>query len=161
MIHGVLQGFFHSLVFYCMYCTIRWPDGKTVTLELLWTKGNIILIILHLFTFFAQVGMALILLYLLLLCIGTKCTCLICQTYDAHYDAYNLKVHIKAEWKKKFSKSFYFSLIWETIFCMNINTMADILACIKNVKQFEEKKRMYRFCCNCIYLNIYWNMSYY
>lgn len=24
---------------------------------------------------------------------------------------------------------------------MNINTMADILACIKNVKQFEEKKK--------------------
>ena len=50
------------------------------------------------------------------------------------------------EKKKKNMKSsanpFYFSLIWETIFCMNINTMADILACTKkNVKQFEEKKK--------------------
>ncbi len=54
--------------------------------------------------------MALILLYLLLLCIGTKCTHLICKNYDAHYDAYNLRVHIKAGWKKKekFSKSFLF-----------------------------------------------------
>lgn len=42
--------------------------------QLLWTKGNIII---KLLIFFAQVGMALILLYLLLLCIGTKCTCFI------------------------------------------------------------------------------------
>lgn len=41
-------------------------------------------------------------------------------------------------WKvQQFSFLFYFSLIWEKIFCMNINTLADILACkkINNKKQ--------------------------
>lgn len=68
----------------------------------------------------------------------------------------------KKKKKEKFSKSFfYFSLIWETIFCMNINTMADILACTKKWRNLKRKKRMYHFCSICIYLNIYWNMSYY
>lgn len=45
--------------------------------------------------------MALILLYLLLLCIGTKCTRLVCRNDSAHYDAYNPRVHIKAGLKKE------------------------------------------------------------
>lgn len=125
---------FTCILLYVLYNPMPWWRRKnTVTPELLWTKGNIkIIIIINLWIFFAQVGMALILLYLLLLCIGTKCTCLICEIYNAHYDAYNLRVHIGAGWKKKRSANpFYFSLIWEMIFCMNINTMADILACTK------------------------------
>ena len=79
----------------------RWHDMETQsTHELLWTKGNVIRIHLSFFVWFilfAQVGMALILLYLLLLCIGTKCTCFNLQIYDIH----NPRVHFKAGFKKK------------------------------------------------------------
>lgn len=75
---------FSCIFLYVSYNPMPWGRRKnTMTPELLWTKGNIIMItiimIIYLFIFFAQVGMALILLYLLLLCIGTKCTCLICK----------------------------------------------------------------------------------
>lgn len=59
---------FSCILLYVLYnpMTPRQKEKKTETLELLWTKGNIImtilLIIIYLFTFFAQVGMALILL---------------------------------------------------------------------------------------------------
>lgn len=142
---------FDSLVFYCMYCTIWCPEGEG---KIQWLLNCCELkehyyyyydYSIYLFIFFAQVGMALILLYLLLLCIGTKCTRLSCKNYDAHYDAYNPRVHIKAGWLKKKKKSsanpFYFSLIWETIFCMNINTMADILACTKKCEAIWREKK--------------------
>lgn len=45
-----------------------------------------------------------------------------------------LNVHNEARWKKNSANPFYFSLIWETIFCMTINKMADILACTKKIK---------------------------
>lgn len=54
----------------------------------------------------------------------------------------------KQDEKKKITKSsanpFYFSLIWETIFCMNIITMADILACTKKKCEaiWREKKNV-------------------
>lgn len=150
---GVL---FDSLVFYCMYCTIWCPEGDEGKIQWLLNccelKENIIIIIMIMIILFIylfslhKVGMALILLYLLLLCIGTKCTL---------FDLQKLQMLImmliigectsKQDWKKIYMKSsanpFYFSLIWETIFCMNINTMADILACTKKCEAIWREKK--------------------
>lgn len=105
-------GGFHLILLYFIVCIvqsdalrgegkIRWLLNCCELKETSW----LLLRLLYFFIFFAQVGMALILLYLLLLCIGTKCTCLICKILNAHYDAYNLRVHIKVGWKKE--KSFF------------------------------------------------------
>lgn len=48
----------------------------------------------------------------------------------------------KRKKKKSSANPFYFSLIWETIFCMNINTMADIwLVQKKSEAIWREKKK--------------------
>lgn len=55
----------------------------------------------------------------------------------------------RAHWgkmEKIYANPFYFSLIWETIFCMTINKMADILACTKILKKWSDLKREKKEC---------------
>lgn len=61
----------------------------------------------------------------------------------------------KKTWKSS-ANPFYFSLIWETIFCMNINTMADILACTKKKeKKWSNLKRKKKKECTISAVSVY------
>lgn len=92
---------------------------------------------------FAQVGMALMLVYILILCGLAP---------SAHL---NLLILISKECTSKQAKSsarsflFLFLNLKHWIFCMDINTMADIFGLYRNVSNLM-KKGMYNFCCICI-----------
>lgn len=127
--------------------------GKnTVTPELLWTKGKHYYYYydydysIYLFIFFAQSWNGL----------NFALLASIVYWHKVHpFDLQKLQMLImmliigectsKQDWKKIYMKSsanpFYFSLIWETIFCMNINTMADILACTKKCEAIWREKK--------------------
>lgn len=100
----------------------------------------------YFYYFLAQVGMALILFYLLKYCVLAQ---------SAHLNLLITVIIIiqecTSEEGKKFSKSFLFFIkMWKHwIFCMNIITMADIFGLYKNVSNLK-KKGMYNFCCKCI-----------
>lgn len=163
---------FDSLVFYCMYCTIRCPEGEGKIQWLLnccELKETLLWLLLYLFIYFLCTswnGLNLFFCFTRFYRVSAQSAppspspspvyfCLRTTFRSSSRCFYNLNEsahlsrmkHYKKKNKnhnKKIKSSanpFYFSLIWETIFCMNINTMADILACAKKKKKRSNLKR--------------------
>lgn len=157
-----------SLVFYCIYCTIGCPSGEGKIQWLLnccdWKETLLVLWLLYLFIYFLCTSWNGLNFALLASIVYwhkvhpfwfAKITKLIMMLIIRERTS---KQDEKKK-KEKFSKSFLVFINLRNNILHEYKYNGRYFGLYKKCEAIWREKRMYRFCCICIYLNIYWNMS--